>query len=283
MANIIDADLLIDTLSGEKAIAFLANRLAPLGAFSTDFSNDIVPATKSLQIVKVTAGSKTLQNPTDFNVGDSTTSNIAVTVDAYSQPFHITSKELNQRMRLENLAEANLNELALTLSKVWTALILTTTFTNTGVTVAQSSFSAANAKTLLGSVMKCAQKSLILDGVAFAQLAPSDKNAFQLGETGAYGFQGIHCQTDWTGATANVYGFAAGKQALAMYAGIPLMDPGVAAKLDGQKIMEIPGLGLSVQVNTWVDVNTRARWASYDLAFGAAVAEATALTVVKSA
>lgn len=151
------------------------------------------------------------------------------------------------------------------------------------MTVAQSSFDAANAKKLLGSVMKCAQKSLILDGVAFAQLAPSDKNAFQLGETGAYGFQGIHCQTDWTGATANVYGFAAGKQAFAMYAGIPLMDPGVAAKLDGQKIMEIPGLGLSVQVNTWVDVNTRARWASYDLAFGAAVAEATALTVVKSA
>ena len=70
--------------------------------------------------------------------------------------------------------------------------------------------------------------------------------------------------------------------AIAYNAGIPLMDPGVAAKLDGQKIMEIPGLGLSVQVNTWVDVNTRARWASYDLAFGAAVAEATALTVVKS-
>ena len=283
MANTIDVDLLIDTLSGEKAIAFLANRLAPLGAFSTDFSNDIVPATKSLQIVKVTAGSKTLINPTEFNSGDSTTSNIAVTVDAYSQPFHITSKELNQRMRLENLAEANLNELALTLSKVWTALILTTTFTNTGVTVAQSSFSAANAKTLLGSVMKCAQKSLILDGVAFAQLAPSDKNAFQLGETGAYGFQGIHCQTAWTGATANVYGFAAGPEALAMYANIPLIDPGVAARLDGQKVVTIPGIELPVQINTWVDVATRARWASYDIMFGAAVAEATALTVVKSA
>ena len=282
MANIIDADLLLDTL-GEKAITYLGDKLAPLRAFARDFTQDGIQQTKSVQLVKVTAGSTTLQNPTTFQSGDTTTDNIAVTVDAYSQPFHITSKELNQKMRLENLAQANLQAFAVALSKVWTALILTTTFTNTGVTIAQASFDAANAKKLLGSVMKCAQKSLILDGVAFAQLAPSDKNAFQLGETGAYGFQGIHCQTDWTGATANVYGFAAGKQALAMYAGIPLMDPGVAAKLDGQKIMEIPGLGLSVQVNTWVDVNTRARWASYDLAFGAAVAEATALTVVKSA
>ena len=114
-----------------------------------------------------------------------------------------------------------------------TALILTTTFTNTGVTVAQSSFSAANAKALLGSVMKCSEKHLVLDGVAFAQLAPSDKNAFDLGQKGAYGYNGIHCQTEWTGATTNVYGFAAGPEALAMYANIPLIDPGVAARLDG--------------------------------------------------
>ena len=59
--------------------------------------------------------------------------------------------------------------------------------------------------------------------------------------------------------------------------------PRVAAKLDGQKVVTIPGIELPVQINTWVDVATRARWASYDIMFGAAVAEATALTVVKSA
>lgn len=282
MANTIDADLLLDTL-GQKAITYLGAKLAPLKAFATDFSQDGIQQTKSIQIVNVTAGSTTLKNPTAFNSGDTTTSNVAVTVDAYSQPFHITSKELNQKMRLENLAQANLQTLALTLSKVWTALILTGTFTNTAVTVAQASFAAANAKTLLGSVMKCSRKSLVLDGVAYAQTAPADKNAFELGQAGAYGFDGIHCQTDWTGATANVYGFAAGPEALAIYANIPIMDPGVAAVLDGQKVVTIPGLELPVQVNTWIDINTRARWASYDLMFGAAVADATALTVVKSA
>ena len=282
MSNTIDADLLLDTL-GEKAITYLGDKLAPLRAFARDFTQDGIQQTKSVQLVKVTAGSTTLKNPTTFQSGDSTTSNIAVTVDAYTQPFHITSKELNQKMRLENLAQANLQAFAVTLSKVWTALILTGTFTNTAVTVAQASFAAANAKTLLGSVMKCSEKHLVLDGVAFAQLAPSDKNAFDLGQKGAYGYNGIHCQTEWTGATANVYGFAAGPEALAMYANIPLIDPGVAARLDGQKVVTIPGIELPVQINTWVDVATRARWASYDIMFGAAVAEATALTVVKSA
>jgi len=282
MANTIDDDLLLDTL-GEKAITYLGDKLAPLRAFARDFTQDGIQQTKSVQLVKVTAGSNTLKNPTTFQSGDSTTSNIAVTVDAYSQPFHITSKELNQKMRIDNLAQANLQALAVTLSKVWTALILTTTFTNTAVTVAQSSFAAANAKTLLGSIMKCREKHLILDGVAFAQLAPSDKNAFNLSESGAYGFNGIHCQTEWTGATTNVYGFAAGPEALAMYANIPIIDPAVASRLDGQKNIVIPGIDLHRQINTWVDVNTRARWASYDIMFGAAVAEATALTVVKSA
>lgn len=282
MANTIDADLLLDTLSN-RAITYLGAKLAPLSAFSRDFGQDGIQQTKSVQIMKVTAGSTTVKNPATWIAGDTTTSNIAVTVDAYAQPFHVTSKELNQKIQLENLATANLQAFGLTLSKVWTALILTGTFTNTAVTVAQASFVAASAKSLLGSIMGCSAQNLVLDGVAYAQLAPADKNGFQLAESGAYGFNSITCQTDWTGATANVYGFAAGPEALAVYANIPLMDPAVAARLEGQRNIVIPGIGLPIQVNTWIDVNTRIRWASYDIMFGAAVAEATALTVVKSA
>lgn len=282
MANTIDADLIIDILS-EQAVTYLGEKLAPINSFARDFSGELVPAGKSMQIANITGTSATLKNPASYNSGDTTTSNIAIEVNSYSQPMHITPKELSQKMRLENFAQGHLQTLSLTLSKVWTALILAATFTNTAVTVAQASFAAANAKTLLGSIMKCNRKSLILDGIAFAQLAPSDKNSFDLGQTGAYGFDGIHCQTDWTGATANVYGFAAGQEALAFYSGIPVMDPAVASQLEAQRLVEIHGLGLNVQVNTWVDLNTRARWASYDLAFGAAVQNAAALTLVKSA
>lgn len=282
MANTIDADLLCDVL-GEQAITYLGPKLADVRAFSRDFSATGIQQTKSIQLVNVTAGATTLKNPTSFITGDSTTSNVAVAVDHYAQPFHITSKELNQRMSLELLFQGGLQTFGLTLSKVWTALVLAGTFTNTAVTVAQASFAAANAKTLLGSIMKCSRQSLVLDGVAYAQLAPSDKNSFALAESGAYGYSGIYCQTDWTGATANVFGFAAGPEAMAMYANIPLMDPAVAAKLDGQKNFTIPGINLPIQVNTWVDVNTRNRHATLDIMFGAAVADATALTIVKSA
>lgn len=279
MANTIDADLILDVLS-EQAVTYLGEKLAPINAFGRDFSGELVPQGKSLQVANITGTSATLKNPTSYNSGDTTTSNVAIEVNSYSQPMHITPKELSQRMRLENFAQGHLRTLSLTLSKVWTALVLSGTFTNTAVTVAQASFAAANARSALGSIMKCARQSLVLDGVAYANLAPGDKNAFQLGESGAYGYSGIHCQTDWTGATAKTYGFSAGPEALAFYSGIPIMDPAVAAKIDMQKTVEIPGLGLSVQINMWVDVNTRARWASYDVAFGAAVQNAAALTMI---
>jgi hypothetical protein len=282
MANTIDADLLCDTL-GNGVIDILSNRLAPFRAMSREFSADGIQQTKSVQLVKVTAGSTTLKNPTSFNSGDSTTSNIAVTVDHYSQPFHVTSKELNQKMALLNLATANAEALGLTISKVWTALVLSATFTNTAVTVAQASFAAANAKSLLGSIMKCREQHLIIDGVAYAQLAPSDKNAYSLGESGAYGFKGIHCQTDWTGATANTYGIACGPEAFAVYANLPLMHEGVRSALIEQRSIVLEKLGLTVQLNIWIDVNTRAIWASYDLMFGVAVANINAATMLLSA
>ena len=282
MANTIDADLLIDTLS-QKAITFLGDRLAPLSAFSTDFSTDELVQEKAVQVPVVSSGATTLTNPTTFESGDTVTSNVAVTVNHYSQPFHITSKQYNQRIRLEMLAQGNLQTLANKISDVWTALVLDASISTTNTTVAQASFVAASAKSMLGQIVKCSRKSLLLDGIAYAQLAPSDKNAFELGASGAYGFDAIFPQTRWTGATANVYGLAAGQEFLAMAAGIPLQAPGVADEMVSQKVITIPGLGLPIQVNLWVSRATRQLWCSYDLMFGAAVADGSAAALVLSA
>jgi hypothetical protein len=283
MANTIDADILLDVLS-QKAITFLGDRLAPLSAFTTDFTTSELVQAKAVQVPVVSAGATTLTNPADFEAGDSTTSNVAVTVNHYSQPFHISSKEYNQKLSLELLAQANLQTLANKISDVWTALATNANIIPaTGAAVAQASFAAANAKTLWGQIAKTARKSLLLDGVAFAQLAPSDKNAFDLGQSGAYGYDGIFCQTRWTGAEANLYGLAVGQEFIAIAAGIPMQGPGVAQSMVGQRVVTLPGLGLSVQVNLWVSTKTRALWCSYDLMFGAAVADGNAAAYIVSA
>jgi hypothetical protein len=282
MANTIDADLLCDTLA-TKASTFLGARLAPLRAFSRNFSEDGMAQAAEVQVPRITAGSTTLTNPTSFEAGDSTTSNIAVTVNHISQPFHVASGDYNKRIRLEQLALGNLQAFGNAISDVWTALVVDANVTPAQTTVAQASFAAANAKALWGNIAACSEKHLLLDGVAFAQLAPSDKNAFQLGESGAYGYDGIHLQTRWTNALANTYGLACGPEFIAIAAGIPMQVPGLAERLVAQRTINVEGLALSIQMNVWVSTVSRALWASYDVMFGAALADPAAASIVISA
>ena len=282
MGNTIDTNLILDTLS-RQAITLLPHRLAPLSAFSRNFSPKILTQTANVQVQVVTGGSGTLVNPTQFEQGDTTTSNIEVPVDAYSQPMHLSSVNLNQGFSLEDFAETHLSQFAETIAGLITPLFSTVHFPATPMIVAQSLFSPTYAKTLRGRLGRCRRRNLILDSPAYSQLLPSDKNGLQPGESGTFGFDGIHEQTFWTGADANVYGFAAGPGAVAIAAGIPLMSAGVAKRMIGQRIITIPGLGLSVQVNHWVNTNDRAEWASYDVMFGAALGVETDLVLVKSA
>ncbi len=281
MATTIDTDLLLDTLS-DKALTYLGHVLAPITAYSTDFTANYLPQTKAVQVPVVTGGSAALKNPTDFESGTATTTNIAVTVDHYSAPFDLSSCQINNRFSIETLAEAKLNLLAEAIAGVIAPLFNSTNFPGTGVTVAQSSFAAANAKTLLGALGKNPRKSLLLDSVAFAQLAPENKNAFQLGEAGAYGFAGVYQQTYWTGAESKVYGVACGPAAVAIAAGIPIMAPKGADQMLQQKIITIPGIGLSVQLNSWFSTKSRSQWASYDIMFGAAAGLSDAAVLIKA-
>lgn len=279
MANTIDADLLIDTLSN-RVITTLGEVLAPLSAFARDFSTDELVQAKAVQVPVVTGGSTVLTNPTSFEAGDSTTSNVAVTVNHYSQPFHITSQQYNQRFRIEMLADKNLQVLANKIKDVAFTPITTTNFSTTAIDVAQGSLAVANLKTAWANIAHCSQKNIMLDSTAFAQFLPSDLNSFKPG-SGAYGFDGFHLNTRWNGAGATIYGFACGPEAIAMAAGIPMQAPGVAEEMLGQSVVSIPGLGLSVQMNLWVSKASRALWASYDVMFGAAFGgQATAGSII---
>jgi len=259
MANTIASGLLLDTLS-KTAIDVLGNRLAPLRAFSRNFTTNTYAQTKAIVVPKITSSGSVQKNPTNYETGDATLDGVSVTVDAYSISGHLTSTQLNQGMEITNLATGKLNALSDKISDVWTALVLDANISTTNTTVAQASFAAANAQDVLGQLVKCSKRYLLLDGVAYAKTAPSDKNGFLLGEVGAYGFDGIFPQTRWTDATANTYGIGCGPEFLAIASGIPFIAPEVQAMLMDSRLITIESLGLTIQQNVWGSTGSRAVW-----------------------
>lgn len=286
MANSFDANLILDTMS-KQVLTTLGNRLAPLRAFARDFTTDVLIQNAYVQVKKPNATSAIQTNPTNFETGDTNIANVAVQVKHYSKSFTVGSMEYNQQFRLADLVDINAQTVANKIIDVALAPITATNFA-TNVTVAQASFVAANAKTLWASVAKSSKRHLILDSVAFANLLPTSGENFALDGSsayrpGAYGYDGIILNTRWDGAGTNIYGFAAGPEAVAMAAGIPDVPPAVAEKLYGSRILTLEGLGLSVQLNYWGSSASRSDWASIDVMFGAALGDNTAGAHVKSA
>lgn len=288
MANNLSSDLVLDTLA-EATITTLGNRLAALRAFSTDFTADPLNQNAYVQVRKANAAGAVQTNPTSFETGDTNVTNVAIQVKHYSKSYTLTSQELNQGFRLEQLAQINAQVFANKIIDVAFAPFTTTNFPS-NVTVAQSSLSTANVKTLFGFVAKSQLRHLILDGTAFAQLLPTSGENFQLSGTGsssyrpgAYGFDGIILNTRWDGAGTNIYGMAVGPEAVAAAAGIPLVEASVASMLAGQRTLTLPDLGLTVQLNTWGSLASRSAWASLDVMFGSALGDNTAGAHIKSA
>lgn len=285
MANSLSSSLVLDTLA-EATLTTLGNRLAPLRAFSTDFTTDMMNQNAMVQVRKANAAGAVQTNPTNFETGDTNVTNVAVQVKHYSKSYNLSSQELNQGFRLEQLAAINAQVLANKIIDIALAPITATNFPS-NVTVAQASFSATNAKTLWGFVAKSSMRHLILDGTAFAQLLPTDTLGFGIQNSsyrpGSYGFDAVILNTRWDGAGTNIYGFAVGPEAVAAAAGLPMVDPGVASLLAGSRTITLPDLGLSVQLNTWGSLSSRSAWASLDVMFGAALGDNTAGAHVKTA
>lgn len=267
MANLIDADLLLDQLSN-RVITTLGDKLAPLSAFARDFTPDELPAqTKRVQVPLITAADSVQTDPTDFETGDTNTSNVGVLISHYSKSFHLTSKELNQKMQIEMLVDKNLQVFANKIIDIALAPVTNANFSTQNIIVAQASIAAANLQTVWAGIAKNDSKTVLLDATAYSKLLPTTMESIDVRTRGAFGFDSFHLNTRWTGAGANVYGFAAGPGAIAMAAGIPIQPVGIAGL--SSRSVTIPGLGLTVQLNTWGSAKTRVQWASFDVMFGA--------------
>jgi hypothetical protein len=269
MANTIAAQLIVDTLAAQSQ-TILANRLAALANFSTDFSSDVKRPKDVVQVAVATAGSTTLTNPTSFNsIGDSTLAATSVTLNHLYQPFGLSYADVQNAVRLERLVKINLDKLA---DSIWAAATAPITVANFGaatVTAADSAVTPGSAqlKALWAGVNKAGRKALIVNPGIYSQLIPTSTTSLPLAD-GAYGFDGGVYYANLFPSEAKLAGFACSPDAIAMASAAPALD-NVRDGMLVSEVVQLEGLGMSIYYNVWADKSTRALVASAELMFGA--------------
>ena len=269
MANTIAAQLIVDTLAAQSQ-TILANRLAALSNFSTDFSSDVKRPKDVIQVAVATVGSTTLTNPSSFNViGDSTLAATAVTLNHLYQPFGLSYSDVQNAVRLERLVKINLDKLA---DSIWAAATAPITVANFGaatVTGADTVVTPGSAqlKALWAGVNKAGRKALIVNPGIYSQLIPTSTTSLPLAD-GAYGFDGGVYYANLFPSEAKLAGFACSPDAIAMASAAPALD-NVRDGMLVSEVVQLEGLGMSIYYNVWADKSTRNLVASAELMFGA--------------
>jgi hypothetical protein len=270
MANVFDSALVVATIS-EQVQTVLANRLAPLRIFSTDFSNEVRKPKDTIQVPLVTATSATATNPTDFTpASDVTVGKATVTLDHYSQFFGITQAELANGHRLENLVRINLNALADKLFSVAITPITTVNFGAATVTTTTITPGSGHLATLWSAISKADRKGLVVTPEIYSKLIPTNADFLPL-QNGAYGFdQGIYYANSFSGAVSGLDGFAVSPEAVAVASAMPVIDPAVANLLYVSDNVTLDQLGMTVMYNITASQSTRTVTASVEVMFGSA-------------
>jgi hypothetical protein len=290
MANTLSSSLVLDSIS-RVVITPLGSILAPLGAFTTDFSDETYTKGQNVRFRYATTGPSTQTNPTNWESGDSVQDNINLQVNHYSVSWHIDPDAIEKGYMLDQFAAKAYQNFG---AKVWD--VVTTPLTSSGTTnfanhvVTTTGIARANLQTVWAAIADAPVKNLILGATAYAQLLPADANGFKLGQ-GAYGFDNWYLATRAFAGT-NVHGFAGHPGALGIIAGLPKMDDEVKADLQTTTLtVPLAGGGtgqgglaptMTVLASTWVARATRIRWASLDVMLGAAKLDNTACRVLVS-
>lgn len=267
MANTIDTALIVDSVSS-TAVTVLGKRLAPLRAFSKDFSSDVKRAGDVVQVKLATAGSTTLVNPTSFDsVGASTLDNSAVTLEHIYQPFGLEYTDIKNGIKLEDIMKANLNAFA---AKIWDKVTAHVTVANFGAAVATQADSAvtpgsAYVKAAWAAVSKSDEKVFIANAGIYSNFIPTSTTSLPL-QDGSYGFdRGVHYASTFNGE-AKLAAFAAAPEALATAMYMPVL-PNEGEYLVVQPI-EVPSLGITILHTVASYKNTRSLVGTFEVMFG---------------
>lgn len=284
MANTFDADLVNKILS-QTALTKVQSKLAYLGAFTTDFSNEVRDMrSRTLQVPFASAGSAVQVNPENFEDGDTTLDEVAVTMDHISKSFYITSADFGNGLRLEQLATQAMNTVTSKIEALVFSLLTETNYGAPAVTgITAGALSVANLKTLYGAIPGD-QKVAILKDTEFANLLPSDLNGFDITrQKSGYGYDYIdRSGSGFASAGTKIVGFGANPAAIVMASAIPSYA-GPVGDLLNTTVVDVPSIGLSIQSNVWASAATRNVWGSFDVLFGCAVGDASAGKLVKTA
>lgn len=281
MSNTLSASLILDTLS-KRTQTTIGNQLAPLALFASDFSEDEMNQSQSVQVPLATAGGTAQTNPTNWESGDSTIGNRPVVVSGYSVSFHLTPLQMNNSFRMAQLMDINVQNFVHALSDAAMAPFNNTHWTN--FIEAAATFSATNLKAIRAGIARSPQRNILLDPTYYANFLPSSLSTEIGPKQGLAGFDAFAEVTRWTGAGTNVVGFAGGPQCVAYVSGLPRLDAETKADINATVVQVDIGGGkvLPVQLATWLSRATRTRWASLDVMFGAARLDNTKGYLIKS-
>jgi hypothetical protein len=288
MSNTYSSDLICQHLEA-SATTVLTDTLAPLRAFSRQFSPDEFKPRATVQCKFVTTGAATQKNTANFESGDSIVTNVEIPVDQFTTAFHVTNDELNSGLRMENLVEKNARSFA---ESVLDAVMAPISSENLATIVTRSStaFGLGDLATAWGALKKSAIKHAVLDGEYMARIVNSPVFYQETGvESGGgwklMGWDGVFLNSRWSGTHGGagdetIRGIFCNPQVLGVIAGVPMRPPSPTLVT---KIVTIKGLDLSVALNVWYSLASRTIWASYDAMVGVALLDASAGFLLKSA
>jgi hypothetical protein len=281
---------LVTSFLMDGSVTDLQNRWAMLSAFTLDTNPDPYKPKATGVLKHVTVGSTTGTNLTNFEAGDSTVAPVSVTMNQYTQPFQVSNSDLNSGLRMQNLVTINTANFANKVIEVATAPITAANFTGAVTTVPAAAFSFSDLASLQALLKKSPIKNLIIDGTYVARISNTPGFFQTAGTVGgspyawkAFGWDGIFQNTDWTGAGANVQGFACNPQAIAGIVGLPLIPPNIPGGILSTTVMTVDQLDIKVLVCMWFNPATRTMWTSYDVMAGFTALDTSAGYLVTSA
>jgi hypothetical protein len=269
MPNTINSALIVDSVA-EYGLTKLANRLAPLGLFTSDFSSDVKRPKDVVQVSLSTAGSTTQTNPTAFNsIGGSTVGASGITLNHLYQEFGLSYADIQNGVKLDRLIKVNMDKLA---DAIWAAATAPITVANFGaatVTAADTAVTPGSAqlKALWAGVSKSDTKALIVNTGIYSQLIPTSTTSLPLSE-GAYGFDaGVYYASSFP-SEAKLAGFSCSPEAIIMASAQPDFSAAEGSFLVKESVT-LDKLGLTIFYNVWGDPASRSLIGSFELMFGA--------------
>ena len=284
---------LVTAFLADGATTILQKKLAALTAFTKNVGTDRYKPLATAQLKKVTAGSSTQTNATNFESGDSTVTNVAVTVSQYTQAFQVSNSDLNSGLRMQDLVKVNTAAFGNKLMQVATAPITEANFANYNggsFVGAPAAFGWGDMALIWGALKNANERHAILDGEYIGQLNNTPTFFQNSGVNGSaamnFGWDGIHLNTEWTGAGTGCRGFACDPQAIGVAMGLPLTPTNVGSQIPGGTLSEatfrVPGLEAEVALYVWFSLASRTLWSSYDVMLGAAALDTTAGVFIKA-